>query len=245
MKKRIVLGDPHGRYGYVKDIYDYEKPDEVIVLGDYFDSWDIQPLHQFESFKSLLDLQESHNGLFVLLLGNHDVHYLPDWPGRCSGFGLETQGYAEPALREAIAAGHLRMVYIDSGTIYSHAGITQTWADTWISGDPTGLDTALWSPEAFRFVGADWFGDDPRNSPVWVRPGSLASDPLVNKETGEPWTQVFGHTSSISPWHVSFGKSELWCIDCIDKFYMRETIYPDARIEREIVDTISHGTIKI
>ena len=34
--KRIVIGDPHGRWRSVKKIYDYEQPDEVIILGDYF-----------------------------------------------------------------------------------------------------------------------------------------------------------------------------------------------------------------
>lgn len=33
--KRIVIGDPHGRWRSVKKIYDYEQPDEVIILGDY------------------------------------------------------------------------------------------------------------------------------------------------------------------------------------------------------------------
>ena len=33
--KRIVIGDPHGRWGLVKQIYDKEQPDEVIILGDY------------------------------------------------------------------------------------------------------------------------------------------------------------------------------------------------------------------
>ena len=42
--KRIVIGDPHGRWRSVKKIYDYEQPDEVIILGDYFDSFNISDL---------------------------------------------------------------------------------------------------------------------------------------------------------------------------------------------------------
>ena len=30
MKKRIIIGDTHGRWEYIKQIYDKENPDEVI-----------------------------------------------------------------------------------------------------------------------------------------------------------------------------------------------------------------------
>ena len=50
--KRIVIGDPHGRWGYIKQIYDKEQPDEVIILGDYFDSFDVDNVAWDEFYKN-------------------------------------------------------------------------------------------------------------------------------------------------------------------------------------------------
>ena len=54
MKKRVVIGDLHG-IGIWKDILNKEKPDSVIFLGDYFDSFNIPPLVQKINFDDLLD----------------------------------------------------------------------------------------------------------------------------------------------------------------------------------------------
>ena len=48
MIKRIIIGDPHGRWVSFKNIYDKEQPNEVIVLGDYFDSFNIDAYAQRE-----------------------------------------------------------------------------------------------------------------------------------------------------------------------------------------------------
>ena len=39
MNKRIILGDMHGNFKCVQDIYNNEHPDMVIMLGDYCDSF--------------------------------------------------------------------------------------------------------------------------------------------------------------------------------------------------------------
>ena len=74
--KRIVIGDPHGRWRSVKKIYDYEQPDEVIILGDYFDSFNIDAYEQRESYNNIIELRKNHlsqhKGKFDLLIGNHD-----------------------------------------------------------------------------------------------------------------------------------------------------------------------------
>ena len=58
--KRIVIGDPHGRWRFVKKIYDYEQPDEVIILGDYFDSFNIDAYEQRESYNNIIELRKNH-----------------------------------------------------------------------------------------------------------------------------------------------------------------------------------------
>ena len=88
--KRVVIGDPHGRWGYVKQIYDKEQPDEVVILGDYFDSFNIDVYTQRDSYENIINLRKEHlkmnKGRFVMLIGNHDMHYMDEKFGRCSGW---------------------------------------------------------------------------------------------------------------------------------------------------------------
>lgn len=247
MKKRIIIGDLHGRYSYLKDAYLYEDPDEVILLGDYFDSWNIWPEDQEKSWESTLKLRQEHlkknRGRWIMLLGNHDTHYLPDWPSRCSGWNQDTEFRVQSKLSRCLDKGILRMAWIDTDlrTIYSHAGLSQTWFDRWLSGSLGNIETV--SFDAFRFVGADPYGNDPRNSPLWIRPGSLMTDPYQDK-SGHIWDQVFGHTESMSPaaWDKTGKDGELgkfWCIDCLPKAYLRETI-DKTNVTRELIDTFNH-----
>ena len=78
MRKRVIIGDIHGRYEAVKLIYDKEQPDDVILLGDYVDTHDmISDDKQKDSLENLLLLKYSHDkGEFVMLIGNHDFHIL-------------------------------------------------------------------------------------------------------------------------------------------------------------------------
>ena len=80
MRKRLVLGDMHGRYEVVHKIYDFEQPDDVIMLGDYVDSHEfISDEDQHEAMKKLCRIRFIHEhtgkGKFIMLMGNHDFHY--------------------------------------------------------------------------------------------------------------------------------------------------------------------------
>jgi hypothetical protein len=247
MKKRLVIGDLHGRYDYLKDAYSYENPDEVILLGDYFDSQSIQPKQQVESWKSILKLRKKHIakncGYWIMLLGNHDAQYLPKWPVRSSEWNKDTENLVKSRLKRELGKGTLRVAWIDTDikTIYSHAGISQTWYNSWLSESLGNIETV--TLDAFQFVGEDPYGDDPRNSPLWIRPASLITDSYQDK-SGHIWDQVFGHTESMSP--LAWSKlgddgtlGEFWCVDCLPKAYLRETI-DGTRVTRELIDSISH-----
>ena len=98
MRKRVIVGDMHGMFGIVKDIYDLEQPDDFIILGDYFDSFTIAPNLQELAYKDLLELRRYHKSLqkgkFIMLIGNHDLHYLPSHHEQCSGYNKDTAWFA-------------------------------------------------------------------------------------------------------------------------------------------------------
>jgi len=236
--KRLILGDMHGMFGVIKDIYDAEQPDEVIILGDYFDSFNLSPEIQKFAWLDLIELRNVHlkkkSGKFIMLIGNHDIHYLSSYLGQCSGYNKDTAYFAADYVSKALDDNILTFAFIDetNKTIYTHAGVTQTWFMKWCYPSLGNINTVEF--KAFEFVGADWFGNDKRNSPIWVRPEALESDPYVDSN-GYIWNQVFGHTHRRGPITWSTNDGNFYGIDCITTYYMVEEIDDNRNlIERKL-----------
>jgi len=206
--KRIVIGDPHGRWEFVKKIYDKEQPDEVIILGDYFDSFNIDAYAQRECYDNIINLRNEHleksKGDFIMLIGNHDFHYMDENFGRCSGWNPLTCSQASYPLCRDLDNKVLQFVYVDykNFTIYSHAGVSQKWFNEWCKdmelGDINSLKT-----KAFCFTfkeGGDYYGSSQYNSPLWIRPEGLKKSPFTDYNGGV-WNQIFGHTEPDTPIH--------------------------------------------
>ena len=85
IKKRLVIGDIHGHIEPFKSIYDKENPEDVIILGDYFDNFHGNDTEIIDCFKTIVGMKRRHtNGKFIMLIGNHDFHYM-DMSERYSG----------------------------------------------------------------------------------------------------------------------------------------------------------------
>ena len=194
-KKRLIIGDIHGNGDVFKDIYEKESPDEVILMGDYFDSFTRVPVDQRLSMEEILRIRDKHDkGQFIILLGNHDFHYLTNVPEKYSGYNNETATFACHILEEEIKKENIQYIYIDepNKTIYSHAGITNLWLDYWADGKLENVNTLR--RNAFLFAGFNIYGEDPRNGPLWVRPNSMISNAYKDKD-GVVWNQIVGHTN--------------------------------------------------
>lgn len=238
MTKRLIVGDMHGMFGIIKDIYDLEQPDDFIILGDYFDSFNLSPEIQKLAYKDLLNLRKYHlslkKGKFIMLIGNHDLHYLPDYHCQCSGYNKDTAWFALDFIRTGIDNNYLKFAYIDdiNKTIFSHAGVTMSWFTKWCEGSLENINTREF--KAFEFVGSDWFGNDKRNSPIWVRPEALESDPYIDNN-GYIWNQIFGHTHKKNPIRWLNNRSEFIGIDCITTYYIVEDLDDNGKlIQRHI-----------
>ena len=239
MKKRIILGDPHGRWNYIKDIYDKEQPDEVIILGDYFDSFKIDAYEQRDCYNNIIELRNQHLtknlGDFVMLIGNHDYHYMDENFGRCSGWNPLTCSIASYPLCRDFEAGILKFVYIDykNFTIYSHAGVSQDWFDYWCKDLE---DINKLGPKAFAFTyknGGDSYGSSTFSSPLWIRPEGLKKCPY-GSNTNDTWNQIFGHTEPNTPifWSIVYDdfRTDFFGIDCIYKHYIIEELNDKGKI---------------
>ena len=258
--KRLVLGDIHGHWDNLKKIYDLEDPDEVIILGDYFDNFNDSDQSIYDCYRDILQLRGDHlankTGDFIMLIGNHDFHY-NHWYEKCSGYR------SSMAVKNAIILNsysqHLKFIYLDeiNNTLYSHAGVTKHWLQENL-GDKYDKDSYKYinefNHEYFKYTkkGGDIFrtGESIYASPIWCRPDSLNID-AINNENGEPIIQIVGHTHEDFPRCFNFGGYEMKCdlttlnkniddvkicvLDTMPNYYMVEELDSGRKlIKREI-----------
>ena len=208
--KAIFLGDIHGRSIWQSIVANEKDADIFLFLGDYFDSKEsISGPKQLENFRQIIAFKqaaESQGKQVVLLFGNHDFHYMP-WHTRepYSGYQKTMAPKIQKALLEHFE--QFQMAYSFDDVLCSHAGISSIWlhrnigpegeVGKWMRGDLQSIVAAvnrlfLEKPKAFDSQGFDSSGDEPQQTPIWIRPYSLVK---ANVDIMEPHCrQVFGHT---------------------------------------------------
>lgn len=205
--KTIVLGDTHGR-SFWKLITQTEKPDRVIFIGDYFDSYDISGVEQIHNFKEIIEFKEKGTCEVVMLIGNHDHHYFPEI-GNTGTSGYQTT--LAPSINQVIDENrhHLRMAYQIDEFLFTHAGVSSAFMDSVFGKEGWKTETISedlnemfkHKPKTFEFGMAmsiekmsymDPTGDNEEQSPIWIRPRSLmrANHDTLRKQV----VQIVGHT---------------------------------------------------
>jgi len=200
--RTLVLGDTHGRSNWKLAIHQ-DKPDRVIFIGDYFDSFEISGVEQINNFKEIIQYKENNPQVeVVLLIGNHDHHYFPE-----IGY-TGTSGYQSgiaPSITQIIDENrhHLQMAYGFGEYLFTHAGVSPVFMDQVFGAEGWSKETIVpdlnelfkYKPKAFQFNGFDPYGDSQTQTPIWIRPGSLMA---VNKKhkngLKKDYIQVVGHT---------------------------------------------------
>ena len=201
--KIIALGDIHGRTIW-KGIVNNNLSDKIVFVGDYFDSkYGISPEKQKENFRDIIEYKRLNKNKVILLIGNHDFHYLKSTEKHYSGFQPGHKIEIQELLHEAIDNDFIKMCHIEGNVIFSHAGFTKTWCKNNLGyenpdiGNFENLVNDLFKnkPNAFKFTPGknnSTIGDDICQTPIWVRPNSLLIDKIDN------FIQVVGHTEQIS-----------------------------------------------
>jgi predicted MPP superfamily phosphohydrolase len=200
--KTVVLGDTHGRSNWKLAIHQ-EKPNRVIFIGDYFDSFEFSGVEQINNFKEIIKYKESNPQVeVVLLIGNHDHHYFPE-----VGY-TGTSGYQSgiaPSITQVIDENryNLQMAYGFGEYLFTHAGVSPVFMDEVFGENDWNIENIVvdlnemfkYKPRAFDFNGFNATGDNTTQTPIWIRPRSLMS---VNKKhpkgLKKDYIQIVGHT---------------------------------------------------
>lgn len=189
----VAIGDIHGRDLWRKICTQEENSDKIVFIGDYLDSYDGSGyFSQLENLKEIIHLKSDFPDRIILLMGNHDYHYLPSTYENYSGFQAFHKKDFGPVVQDAINRNLIQACFIHSNWIFSHAGITKTWCDLHkidLKNLQNSINSKLKeSPNIFSFHGMDPHGEDVTQSPIWVRPSSLFKDKL------DGYKFVVGHT---------------------------------------------------
>lgn len=237
--KVIVIGDTHGRTIWKEILSQEQDFDRFIFIGDYFDSREgISFPKQIENFKDILEFKKTNPKNIVLLLGNHDYHYLNSVEENYSLFNPKFKPEISALLTDAINKDFIQVVYHTLGFLFSHAGVSKTWCKKFLGNTNPMLSQVeievnnflKHNLKVFRFNGFDDTGNDPTQSPIWIRPESLLQDGITG------CIQVCGHTQQPKMW---FG-SNLILIDVLG--YSQE--YLVIQQETETSDVL-YGPAKI
>lgn len=201
--KIVALGDTHGRSKWKEIVVEQKDADMIVFIGDYFDAKDggYSANRQIENFKEIVQFKRDNPSKVVLLIGNHDFHYLNGVNETYSSYQF---GYAKDinsVLQAAVDEGLLQMCYQYSSYFFSHAGLTKTWANN-NNIDMNNLEDSV--NELFRnditkfkFTMGDNYsygGNDITQTPIWVRPQSLVKDMVDDIICIVGHTQVKGVT---------------------------------------------------
>lgn len=211
--KVLCIPDIHGNFTEaIKNIDDhYNEVDKVVVLGDYFDSFDssVNGQPSAEGFKKLLKKAKDSNGKIDLLIGNHDFAYIGD--PRVSGH--QTGNIAIVfcnLLLDAIDSGVMKVAVKYDDRVYSHAGFSKRWLEeTYPDLDLTKpkeiIDTVNKSLKIgprhmfdFNLYDMSSCGNSVFQGPLWIRPRYLIEQPAFK-------VQVVGH-SEVSPEMLKNGR---------------------------------------
>jgi hypothetical protein len=188
---RIAIGDIHGR-PYWKNYLDRDFT-EFYILGDYFDGYPASFEREYQNFKEICAAARSDSRL-KLCLGNHDYHYL-----NLSGVPLQRYSRFQDRYYRAINEileqniDMLKVIYVtDDKYLISHAGLSNVFFERMRSAGVKNIEEIN---EAFTrdrgilaFNGYDIYGNDPSQSPIWIRPESLIENPVPGLN------QIVGHT---------------------------------------------------
>lgn len=198
--KIVAIGDIHGRDSWKLIVKQEADADKFVFVGDYFDTHDnISGADQRLNFNLIREFKQANPDKVILLIGNHDFHYLDCADGeRYSGYRSKEALINRIVLDSAIRNDELQMAYCVKPFLFTHAGVTLMWILN--AHEPKEItpeniaetinELFLKAPKHFLFAGHgfDATGNDLGQSPIWVRPASLAANPLPGL------IHVIGHT---------------------------------------------------
>ena len=203
--KILINPDIHGRVFWKYSIEHKDEFDKIIFLGDYLDAYSPDLLLKEEdNFKEIIQFKKDNLDKVILLLGNHDCHYINDKIYEASRYNSFKHNSYQKLFLDNIDL--FQLIYIYDKYLFSHAGVYQKWMDLnkltlkdLLDYDLDKLSKSLNWIDYFR----GGFYDV--GSCIWADIRDSGTEKLL-----KGYYHIFGHTQL----KFNLSTSELSCLDC-------------------------------
>ena len=128
MSKILIVPDVHGRKFWHKAIEMIDEVDQVVFLGDYLDPYSREGItfeDALNEFEQILEFKEKHSDKVVLLVGNHDMHYIQLEFMNCSRLNVYRRVEIHDLFMNNI--DKFQLVHEIDSYLFSHAGVYLEW----------------------------------------------------------------------------------------------------------------------
>ena len=213
----IAIGDTQGKNLW-KQVPFNPSQDTFVFIGDYFDTSRVSVEDQIVNFREIIDFKRNNKTAVVLLIGTHDYHYMPITEEIYMRYQRDYSEEISQLIWDTYKEGLFQIAFRKYGWLFTHAGVSNEWLLRISTDFP--VDIAInhlfeSSPKDFSFqscIGKNGSktGDDTSQSPLWIRPESLAISAF---ETN----QVVGHTRHRCIEIKDFSTHKIVFIDCLNK----------------------------
>lgn len=255
-KKILLIGDVHGRPFWQKAV-NKSSYDLVIFMGDYFDPYD-RSLQEdmYDNFEKIVAFKEANPDQVLLLIGNHDGHYMGMSKG--SRYSPNTAARYSKRLLDMVDRGLFQKACMLEGpekpVLFTHAGLSRTYFWTVLkkgsveakvfwngtrqaetlpavpSEDLLKLEEEInnLDIEKFDFNGPSWdyYGEWHGQGPMWIRPLGLTASWIPQIR------QVVGHTQlAAAPQWVQVGDDPKALFLCDNGNFYTEIINGNFKVE--------------
>ena len=203
--KILINPDIHGRVFWKYSIEHKDEFDKIIFLGDYLDAYSPDLLLKEEdNFKEIIQFKKDNPDKVILLLGNHDCHYINDKIYAASRYNPFKHNSYQKLFLDNIDL--FQLIYIYDKYLFSHAGVYQKWMDLnkltlkdLLDCDLDKLSKSLNWIDYFR----GGFYDV--GSCIWADIRDSGTEKLL-----KGYYHIFGHTQL----KFNLSTSEFSCLDC-------------------------------
>ncbi|MDR0894373.1 MAG: metallophosphoesterase [Prevotellaceae bacterium] len=133
MKPTIIIGDIHG-LTYWKEVIKQNPDCRYIFMGDYLDPYThVSYPELIGNLNDVIAFKEAHPDEVILLLGNHDMHYITEKMPPCSRYNYSIEKEVGDIFFSNRAL--FQYAFQDGRYLFTHAGVTQPWFDDDFKGD--------------------------------------------------------------------------------------------------------------
>ena len=228
----LIIPDVHGR-GFWKKAVEEHTDLPVIFLGDYMDPYPQEGINNeiaLENFKQIMDFKRKNAERVILLIGNHDMHYMSK-PFARLAMGTRFSQLMHPILSQIFKDNerffHLAcsVEYDGKIVLFTHAGVSKIWYEDnkdVLDGDIPGCLNNLMNTdegiEALANIGGCRGGYHNSGSILWADVSEVMSAVALPR-----YYQIFGHTQQREGPIIT---SQFACLDCRRAFLLSEVLSP-------------------